>query len=94
VIRGALVRIATSFERSGMQSYPFNIVYDSIIVESPNEEVQDAQEIVIKEMLRPVPELFHHSFAIECGVGQSWQSSEKAARKIYTMEDFSRLAKI
>ena len=94
VIRGALVRIATSFERSGMQSYPFNIVYDSIIVEAPNEEVQDAQEIVIKEMLRPVPELFHHSFAIECGVGNSWQSAEKAARKIYTMEDFSRLAKI
>lgn len=94
VIRGALVRIATAFERSGMQSYPFNIVYDSIIVESPNDEVKDAQEIMVKEMLAPVPELFNHSFAIECGVGQSWQSAEKSARKIYTMEDFSSLARI
>jgi DNA polymerase-1 len=92
VIRGALVRIATTFERVGMASYPFNIVYDSIIVESPDDEVQDAAEIMIRELLAPVPELDNHSFAIECGVGQSWHDAEKNAKKIYTMEDYKTLA--
>ena len=91
-IRAALVRIATAFERVGMDSYPFNIIYDSVMCESPNDEVYDASQIMVNELLAPVPELGNHSFAIEWGVGQSWQESEKNAKKIYTMEDFYALA--
>lgn len=92
VIRAALVRIAQDFERVGMNSFPFNIVYDSIICESPKDEVKDAAEIMCRELLMPVPELDNHSFAIECGVGQSWQQAEKAAIKIYSLEDFRTLS--
>lgn len=89
--RAALVRIATAFERVGMNSYPFNVVYDSILIESPDDEVKDASEIMVSTMIAPVPELDNRSFGIEWGVGQNWQEAEKNAKKIYTMEDFKPL---
>ena len=86
-IRAALYRIAIAFERVGMSSYPFDCVYDSIITESPDDEVQDASHIMAQEMLAPVPELDNHVFGIELGIGQNWQESEKNAKKLYSMAD-------
>lgn len=87
-IRAALVRSAHAFERSGMETYLFNQVFDCLIAESPHEEIIDAARILATEMIAPVPELGGYSFSIDLGVGRSWQSAEKNAVKIYTMADF------
>jgi DNA polymerase-1 len=86
-IRGALTRTLDAYERVGMESYLFNQVYDCLIGESPDEEVDEAATILVQEMLTPVPELDNRSFAVEFGYGPSWRDAEGAAQKIYTGAD-------
>jgi DNA polymerase len=85
--RTCLVRIANAFERVGMHAYPFNVVYDSILLEMPDDEIADAMEIMCRTMIAPVPELDNHVFSIEAGVGQSWKEAETHKAKIRTPED-------
>ena len=66
-------------------------MYESIITESPDDEVEDASQIMAQEMLAPVPELDNHVFGIELGVGQDWQGAEKNAKKLYSMVDFKTI---
>ncbi len=90
-IRAALVRTSNTFKRIGMSSHLFNQVYDSMLIESSNDEVSDACRIVATEMLAPVPELGNHSFSISLGTGQTWQDSEANAKKVFTLADLDSL---
>lgn len=85
--RGALTRIANRCDGEGLDGFPFNIVYDAILLECPDEEVEQCKTIVVEEMLRPVPEVDNYIFSIEAGVGQSWRAAEASARKYYTVDD-------
>jgi uracil-DNA glycosylase family 4 len=65
-----------------IDSFPMNIIYDSILAEVKNKHVNRAQQIIAEEMLKPVPELDNFVFAIEMGVGQSWHLAEVNAYKV------------
>ena len=93
-IRAVLARTAIAFERVGMSSYPCNQVYDCILIESPNDEMQDAAEIVAREMLTPVPEMGNHVFGIDLGIGRSWRDAEANKVKLYDVSDLPKVKEL
>lgn len=87
VCRAALTRIGKRCEQDGLKGYLFNIVYDGIFIECPDDEVVTMTHIMVEEMLRPVPEMGSHIFSVEAGSGNSWRSAEAHAKKYYSVND-------
>jgi len=62
--------------------YPVNIVYDSLMVETPVELVEEVRDIMIEKMGKSIPELGNHKFLFEIGEGENWSIAERNAKKV------------
>lgn len=85
--RGALVRICREAKRQKLRGFPFNLIYDSVLVECPEAEAPIFVEIMAENMLQSVPELGEYAFSVEMGIGQSWREAEQHAIAVKTPED-------
>jgi uracil-DNA glycosylase family 4 len=82
VTRGALIRICRRFEEEGIEGYPTNIVYDSVMAEVALKDVNRAGRIMAEEMLKKQKLLDDFIFTIKLGVGHDWQECERVAYPI------------
>ena len=88
VARGALVRIWERFHKEKINGSLTNTVYDSIMAEIKCKDVNNAQKIIIEEILRPVPWLSNFVFTAKIGVGADWADAEKNSYKVSKKSDF------
>lgn len=88
VTRGALIRICRRFEDEGIEGYPTNIVYDSVMAEVALKDVNRAGRIMAEEMLKKQKLLDDFIFTIKLGVGADWQECERVAYPISKLSHY------
>jgi len=75
-VRLAFNKICQELRKHKSRACPVNTVYDSIMIESPDEEVAWIKTMMKEKLERPIPELGGAIFPINVGVGQSWAEAE------------------
>jgi hypothetical protein len=61
--------------------FPINVVYDALMVEAPDEEVDWVASLYHELLEAAVPELGGRRYTIDVGVGQDWALAEKDSKK-------------
>lgn len=67
----------------GKYTWPNNIVYDACTVVYKKEHEDQVKDIILEEVLRPVPEMEDVIFPVSFGIGNNWSEAEKTAEDIY-----------
>ncbi len=88
VTRGSLIRICRRFKKEGIDGYPTNIVYDSVMAEVRLKDVNRAGRIMAEEMLKKQKLLDDFIFTIKLGVGYDWQECERVAYEIKKLSHY------
>lgn len=87
ICRAAYARICHRFLEEGIDGFPINVVYDAIIAEVADKDVNRALRIMIEEMLKPVEDADNFVFTVEAGIGQSWHDAERSSYPIKNLSD-------
>ena len=83
VVIATFIRICRRFRTYQMTAWPTLIVYDDIVVEHPRRERRQVREIMIEEMLRPVPELDGYRFATDVGTAERLGEAQRAGEPVW-----------